>query len=134
MAGRSMVPSWRNTSLSPWDENTDPFSEFRREMNRLLDNAFSSFGFPGVGSPAVGGMAAPKIDVSESENEIRVAAELGGIDEKNIEVMLTGDMLTIRGERRRNVRRNSTTITSESAATVPFRAHYRCPLALTRTR
>jgi hypothetical protein len=77
MAGRSMVPSWRNTSLSAWDENTDPFSEFRREMNRLLDNAFSSFGFPGVGSPAVGGMAAPKIDVSESENEIRVAAELG---------------------------------------------------------
>lgn len=100
MADTSMVPFWRNTSLSPWDENKDPFSALRREMNRLFDNAFGGFGLPSLGNPAFGGMAAPKIDVSESENEIRIAAELPGIDEKNVEVMLTGDMLTIRGERK----------------------------------
>ena len=100
MASRSMVPSWRNTSLSPWGEGADPFSAFRREMNRLFDTAFGDFGLPSFGSPAFGVMAAPKIDVSESDNEIRIAAELPGIDEKNVEVMLAGDMLTIRGERK----------------------------------
>jgi HSP20 family protein len=100
MADRSMVSFWRNTSPSPWDENNDPFSALRREMNRLFDNAFGGFGLPSLGNPAFGGVAPPKIDVSESENEIRIAAELPGIDEKSVEVTLTGEMLTIRGERK----------------------------------
>lgn len=41
MASRSMVPFWRNTSLSPWGEDTDAFSSLRREMNRFFDNAFA---------------------------------------------------------------------------------------------
>jgi HSP20 family protein len=45
-------------------------------------------------------LAGPTIDVSETENEIQVMAELPGIDEKDVGVMLTGDMLTIRGEKK----------------------------------
>ena len=40
------------------------------------------------------------MDVSETENEIRVRAELPGVTEKDVEVTLDDDVLTIRGEKR----------------------------------
>lgn len=42
----------------------------------------------------------PRVDVTESEKEIRVAAELPGIDEKDIDVSVTRDTLTIKGEKK----------------------------------
>ena len=41
----------------------------------------------------------PNIDVVEKENEYLVKAELPGVKEDDIEVSLTGDMLTISGEK-----------------------------------
>ena len=41
----------------------------------------------------------PKIDISETENELRIRAELPGVSEKDIEVVLNDDILTIRAER-----------------------------------
>lgn len=79
----------------------DPFDAFRREMNRLFDNAFGGFGFA---SPLAGGfthmpmMSSPKIDVSESDKELRVCAELPGVKPDDVEVMLENDTLLIRGE------------------------------------
>ena len=46
-----------------------------------------------------GTIMAPKIDISETENELRVRAELPGVSQGDVEVMLNGDMLTIRAER-----------------------------------
>ena len=43
---------------------------------------------------------APQMDISETEREIHVTAELPGVDPKDIEVMLADDRLTIRGEMR----------------------------------
>ncbi len=102
MAGRSLLPFFsRNWPLSRSNGDTDPFMAFRREMNRVFDDAFRGFGMPG---PAFGrmptGTLMPQIDVSESEHEIQVTAELPGIDEKNVEVILADDMLTIRGEKK----------------------------------
>jgi HSP20 family protein len=42
----------------------------------------------------------PRVDVSESEKEIRVTAELPGIDQKDVEVTLSGDQLLIKGEKK----------------------------------
>lgn len=42
----------------------------------------------------------PQIDVSETDQEIRVTAELPGIDEKDVEVTLTDDVLMIRGKQK----------------------------------
>jgi HSP20 family protein len=52
---------------------------------------------PGAGRPA--GFT-PRIDVVESEGAIRVSAELPGLEEKDFEVTLEGDLLSIHGERR----------------------------------
>lgn len=46
------------------------------------------------------GMIVPEIDATETDNEMRVTAELPGMEEKDITIELSGDRLTIRGEKR----------------------------------
>src|SRR5688572_13520033 len=43
---------------------------------------------------------APAVDVAESEQEIVLYAELPGMNREEIDIQLTGDMLTLRGERK----------------------------------
>jgi HSP20 family protein len=43
----------------------------------------------------------PAVDVSESDREYTVTAELPGLEAKEIQVSVEGDILTIRGEKRR---------------------------------
>jgi HSP20 family protein len=104
MASRSLMPFSRNTQMSRWAEDTDPFLQMRREMNRLFDDVFSGFGgfgLPRAFGPALQQMpAAPKIDVSETENEIQIKAEMPGIDQNDVEVLLEDDRLIIRGEKK----------------------------------
>ena len=42
----------------------------------------------------------PSVEVSDGEKEIRVTAEVPGMEEKDIEVLLDDGMLTLRGEKR----------------------------------
>jgi HSP20 family protein len=46
------------------------------------------------------GASAPKIDVSEGKDGLEVTAELPGVEEKDIDVTLSNDVLTIRGEKK----------------------------------
>lgn len=101
MASRSLMPFSRNMPMSRGSEDMDPFLAMRREINRLFDDAFSGFGLPSFFGPALRQMpAAPKIDVSETDNEIHVTAEMPGIDQNDVEVLLEDDRLIIRGEKR----------------------------------
>ncbi|HXJ01498.1 MAG TPA: Hsp20/alpha crystallin family protein [Micropepsaceae bacterium] len=93
MVMRSMIPySWaRNT---PSEIKRDPFSALQTEMNRL----FESFGpFPATHWSSD---MTPRLDVSETDVEIDIDAELPGVEEKDVDVTLLGDVLTIRGERK----------------------------------
>ncbi len=42
----------------------------------------------------------PRINVSETDDEVVVTAEMPGLEEKDFEVNLTGDLLTLKGEKR----------------------------------
>jgi HSP20 family protein len=65
------------------------------DFDRLFDQLWR-----GVGSVRASAAAfTPRIDVTESDSELCVAAELPGLDEKDIEVSLEDGLLTIRGER-----------------------------------
>ncbi len=78
----------------------DPFLSLHREMNRLFDDVFR--GAPataGQGSGA-GNFVNALMNVSETENEIRITAELPGVTEGDIDVSLDDDVLTIRGEKK----------------------------------
>jgi HSP20 family protein len=105
----ALVP-WRDKAQLPAtrDDNHDPFVAFRREVDRMFDDFF--YGGPFGFRPWLAASVSPTIDVSDGENELVVTAELPGLDEKDFEVTLAGDVLTIKGEKKvENDNRNGNT-------------------------
>ena len=93
---KSLVP-FGGRALRPREEMRDPFLTFRREMDRLFDDAF--FGVSPWRSVETA-QVTPRLDVGETDKEMTVTVELPGVDEKDIELSLTADMLTIKGEKK----------------------------------
>jgi len=78
----------------------DPFSEMnslQREINRLFSDSMKREG-TGTGEFVTRSWA-PSVDVIDKENEIVVKAELPGMEQKDIDVHLEDNQLTIKGER-----------------------------------
>ncbi len=70
-------------------------SSFRSE----IDNLFDQF-FRGSALSPRGAMAwAPNIDVKDNEKEILIKCELPGVDPKDVDLSLKGDVLTIKGQK-----------------------------------
>ena len=82
------------TSLVPWRGEV---GSFRREMDRAFDRFFEGWPFR---LSAEEGTWAPSVDVSETAKEVIVKAELPGMDAKEIDVSVRGEILTLRGERK----------------------------------
>lgn len=76
----------------------DPFLDLHREVNRLFDDSFRTMR-EGGGSGS-GFMLSPKVDVCQTDQGWEVTAELPGVDQKDIDLRLDGDVLTISGEKR----------------------------------
>ncbi len=88
------------TALSPADA---PAALLHSRMNDLMDEFFREFETPWGGlmpSPGRGGARFPSLDVSETDTEIQVHAELPGMSEKDIEVTLDDGSLTLHGEKK----------------------------------
>ena len=77
----------------------DPFLSLHREMNRLFDDVLR-VGLPTAGGQgqgtSAGNFITANMNVSETDKEIRVTAELPGVTDKDIDVSLDDDVLTIR--------------------------------------
>jgi HSP20 family protein len=73
-------------------------------MNRLFDDILRGKGLPAAtgnqGQGRVGNFVNASMNVSETENEVRITAELPGVTEQDIDVSLDDDVLTIRGEKK----------------------------------
>jgi HSP20 family protein len=83
----------------------NPIVSLHREMNRLFDDMFHGFG----GTRAWGNRADwPSMDVEEDDKEYRVTAELPGMEERDLEVLLQDGVLTLRGEKKATESRNRT--------------------------
>lgn len=79
----------------------DPFDEImsmRESMDRLFEDFFSRR--PRTQGPLVW---QPAVEISETDHEVVVKAELPGIDPKQVEVSVTGDALTLKGEAKSEV-------------------------------
>jgi len=70
----------------------------REEMNRLFDDFFS--GWPERRKGLLEGEWAPTIDVAETENDIVVTAELPGVEQDGVDITITDDILTLKGEKK----------------------------------
>jgi HSP20 family protein len=74
---------------------------FQHEINRLFEDFWRDFDLPMSGRAERGrGFVTPKVDVSEDGKEIVVAAELPGLDEKDVEVTMSDKALIIKGEKK----------------------------------
>ncbi|HEV7266452.1 MAG TPA: Hsp20/alpha crystallin family protein [Falsiroseomonas sp.] len=89
-----------------------PFAALRGEVDRLFDGFWRGMGAGGAARPAEAepqplwrfdssfGLAVPAIDVVEAEKEFRIKAELPGMDPANVELSISDDVLTIKGEKK----------------------------------
>ena len=98
---RSLVP-WRERSQAPArrDDYFDPFANFRREVDRIFESFFDDFGSRTLGNGWGWRGTTPAIDVSETDKELIVTAEVPGVSENDIEVTLADNMLTLKGEKK----------------------------------
>jgi HSP20 family protein len=92
------LPAWR------------PFESLRREIDRLFDDfdggflrspfRRSFFDIEPLRRAEATFSAMPAVDITETDKAYEIAAELPGMDEKNVEVKLANGVLTIKGEKR----------------------------------
>ena len=97
---RDLIPSGRNRNLpaTSLSDNANPFLALHREMNRIFDDFARGFDLPAASNGWSAGW--PHVEVSETDEELRVVAELPGLGERDIEVTLHDGMLTLKGEKK----------------------------------
>jgi len=98
----SLVP-WRERSRpATRHEERGPFAPVHRELDafrREVDRVFDQF-FTGLWPDSRPYVLSPSIDIREEDKQIVVTAEVPGLDEKDLELTVAGDVLTIRGEKK----------------------------------
>ena len=88
-----MVERWRpfGTAVDRWGNVAD----IQTEVNRLFD---SFFGRPA--SAAAGRAWTPPVDLYETKDDLLLTVELPGVRDKDVTVSITGDLLSVKGDRR----------------------------------
>ena len=98
---RKLIPSGRGREVAPgrhgWEH---PVNMFQREIDRMFDDAWRGFDLPAFGRGERGGLVSPRVDVNETDDKILVTAELPGMDEKDVELLWSDNVLTIKGEKK----------------------------------
>jgi len=78
---------------------SQPFLSLQREIDRLFDDFTRGFSTLSM-MPAPGGKLMPVTDVTETDKEIEISAELPGLEEKDVQINLSDNVLTIKGEKK----------------------------------
>jgi HSP20 family protein len=105
--GPSHMPIARNQIPGYRDEEIGPLLTLHREMNRLFDDVwhgwsrdYSAAAPSGFDRTMAWPTAWPSVEVAKTGKEIKVMAELPGLDEKDVRVELSNNVLTIDGEKK----------------------------------
>jgi HSP20 family protein len=102
---RNRMPMGRGEPIGRRHEETDPLLMLHREMNRLFDDVFRTSFFDPDNMPFGSDRSKtwPSVEVAKTGKEIKVMAELPGIDEKDVRVELSNNVLTIDGEKKSEI-------------------------------
>jgi HSP20 family protein len=88
---KSLIPVSRDRNIA----NTfNPFLSLQREVEQLFDDF--TRGWPTVGASEL----VPNTDVTENDKEIQIMAELPGLEEKDVQINVADNVLTIKGEKK----------------------------------
>jgi HSP20 family protein len=103
MAIKDLIP-WNNRGREIGvhrGAEAHPFLTLHREMNRMFDDVFRGFDLaPFASARAFDGLGWPQIDVDETDKELRITAELPGLDEKDVSLEIANGVLSISGEKK----------------------------------
>jgi len=110
MAFRDLIPWSRQENRLPAQVSAErerepqshPLFSLHRDVNRLFDDALRGFGIPAFAG-FERGLSWPHVELGETDKEIRVTAELPGLDENDVELTVEEGVLTLRGEKRAEV-------------------------------
>lgn len=94
---KDLIP-WarKDHAPDPKREGENPIASLQRDMNRAFEGFWNRFG--SADWPFAGGEV--KSDVVATENAVEVSVELPGMEMKDIEVSVSNDLLTVKGEKR----------------------------------
>ena len=97
--------------LTPWSRNevrktvpsADVFGALQKRLDTMFDDFWRGGEWPALQSGEVA--LAPKVDVVENDKAYVVTAELPGLEEKDIELTIDGDRLSLKGEKKSEIDR-----------------------------
>ncbi|MFN3548706.1 MAG: Hsp20/alpha crystallin family protein [Mesorhizobium sp.] len=124
MSVRSYLPSL-------WDRNDKQpagFGSLRKEIDRLFEDFSKGFDLPALATGGGFGLV-PDMDMHDGEKDVTLSIELPGVDEKDIDLSVSGQMITISGEKKseketkegESVRRERSYGSFSRTVTLPFR-------------
>ena len=98
---KDLIPWARHTQLSQSKDSPEehPITSLQREMNRVFESFWKGFDQFGPNDSSLGDLIA-RSDVVETDGAIEVSIELPGVDEEDIQVSISDDSLSIKGEKR----------------------------------
>lgn len=88
----------------------DVWQSFRNDMDRLFDRFAGGFSLPSLRrrmfdvepawrTESSFTFSAPAVDVTEDDKAYRITAELPGLEQENVDITVSGDVLTLKGEK-----------------------------------
>ncbi len=92
---KSPIPVGRQRGVVRAD---NPFVSLQNEIDRLFDGF--TRGFPSIVNNGVSDVTLPNMDVAETDEDIEITAELPGLEEKDVQINVSDNVLTIRGEKK----------------------------------
>ena len=102
---QSLIP-WVRSDRVPSSMRSgehDPFLALHRDVNRLFDDTFRSFTGASLAERMAGAGGWPSIEIRDADDAIRVVAEVPGMREEDMEILLDENILTLRGERKSEI-------------------------------
>jgi HSP20 family protein len=97
MVFQELTPWLKTKSMVRPQQDDFTLNALQRRMNRMFDDFFGDFGRGGLEAVS---RFMPQIEITDTDQQIRVTAELAGLDEKDVEITLHDDVLTIKGEKK----------------------------------
>jgi HSP20 family protein len=91
---KSLIPVGRQRGIAGAE---NPFISLQNEIDRLFENF--TRGFPAIGN-GMRTAVMPTMDVAETDKEIELTMELPGLEEKDVQINVADNLLTISGEKK----------------------------------